>query len=86
MMRALHFYPKHTPPPQLALHPGLPALRLHLADHAWEFAQQLGFSAQVGGKVRLTGCDEQGAFALTAITKPPSGQHIPIREAGERTL
>lgn len=59
---------------------------IEIAGRAWSFAQQAGFSAQVGDSVRLTGFDENGVFEPAAIANAASGQQVQMRGEGGRPL
>ena len=53
---------------------------------AWWFAQEQGFSAQVGDKVTLTGFHEDDHFEVGQIDDATTGQTVLIRDENGRPL
>ena len=52
----------------------------------WRFAQEQGFSTQVGDKVTLVGFYEDGTFEAGQISDATNGQTVLIREESGRPL
>ncbi|MCO6453351.1 MAG: hypothetical protein J5I90_21390 [Caldilineales bacterium] len=52
----------------------------------WSFAQEAGFTAQVGDEVKLLGFDEDGEFETGVFVNQRSGQEVQIREESGRPL
>jgi hypothetical protein len=55
-------------------------------NRAWWFAQEQGFSAQVGDQVTLTGFYEGGEFEVGQIDDATSSQTVLIRDENGRPL
>jgi len=55
-------------------------------NRPWWFAQEQGFSAQVGDQLSLVGFYENDDFEVGQITNVTSGQTVPIREESGRPL
>jgi hypothetical protein len=55
-------------------------------NRPWWFAQEQGFSAQVGDQVAFVGFYENDDFEVGQITNMTSGQTVPIREDSGRPL
>ncbi len=55
-------------------------------NRPWLFAQEQGFSAQVGDRVAMVGFDEDGEFEVGRIDNLTTGQSIPLREESGRPL
>ena len=55
-------------------------------NRAWWFAQERGFSAQIGDQVTLVGFYEEGEFKAGQIKNTTSGQTILMRDESGRPL
>jgi hypothetical protein len=59
---------------------------IRVENRAWWFAQDQGFSVQVGDQVRIVGFYEDGDVEVGQLTNLTSGQWVTIREESGRPL
>jgi hypothetical protein len=59
---------------------------VELADRAWRFALEQGFMAEVGQRVRVSGYDENGAFAAAQMLNISTQQQVDVRAQGGQPL
>ena len=60
--------------------------QVEISGRPWSFAQESGFTAQVGDALNLRGFDEDGEFEVGAFINQSSGQEVQIREESGRPL
>ena len=53
---------------------------LEIARRSWRFAQEQGFSPQIGDVVAVIGFDEQGSFEIISMTNLSNGQVVHLRD------
>lgn len=59
---------------------------VELADRAWRFALEQGFMAEVGQRVRVSGYDENGAFAAAQMLNISTQQAVEVRAQSGQPL
>ena len=59
---------------------------VEMAGRPWSFAQEMGFSANVGDRVTLTGFYEDGEFEVGQLENLTDEQLVPIRDTNGRPL
>jgi hypothetical protein len=59
---------------------------VELADRAWRFALEQGFMAEVGQRVRVSGYDENGAFAAAQMFNVSTQQQVDVRAQSGQPL
>jgi hypothetical protein len=59
---------------------------VELADRAWRFALEQGFMAEVGQRVRVSGYDEDGAFAAAQMLNISTQQQVEVRAQSGQPL
>lgn len=59
---------------------------VELADRAWRFALEQGFIAEVGQRVRVSGYDENGAFAAAQMLNVSTQQQVEVRAQSGQPL
>lgn len=57
-----------------------------LENRPWSFAQELGFAAEAGDSVSLTGFYEEDSLEVGTITNLRTGQEVQLREESGRPL
>lgn len=59
---------------------------VEVADRAWRFALEQGFMAEVGQRVRVSGYDENGEFAIAQMLNLSTQQQVVVREQSGRPM
>ena len=57
-----------------------------LEGRAWNFAQELGLTVDVGTPLRVTGYYEDSTFKIVELEKLPSAERITLRDLSGRPL